>query len=125
MGTPWFQLKETQFPEKPYVFSKNYELYASLSNRVVALLEELSPRVEQYSIDECFVDASGIAHCMGLEDFGRLLHELVLNGTGLAIGAGFGISKTLAKSAQWASKEWPQFRGVLALTPDNPRRTTR
>ncbi|WP_253250839.1 hypothetical protein, partial [Klebsiella pneumoniae] len=25
--------------------------------------------------------------------------------------------------AQWASKEWPQFRGVLALSPDNPRRT--
>ncbi|HAN5226843.1 TPA: DNA polymerase V subunit UmuC, partial [Enterobacter cloacae] len=57
MGTPWFQLKEAQFPEKLYVFSSNYELYASLSNRVVALLEELSPRVEQYSIDECFLDA--------------------------------------------------------------------
>lgn len=28
-----------------------------------------------------------------------------------------------AKSAQWASKEWPQFGGVLALTPGNPRRT--
>ncbi|HHB9143583.1 TPA: DUF4113 domain-containing protein [Klebsiella pneumoniae] len=37
MGTPWFQLKEAQFPEKLYVFSSNYELYASLSNRVVAL----------------------------------------------------------------------------------------
>ncbi|MDU2206354.1 MAG: hypothetical protein E7E43_17175 [Thomasclavelia ramosa] len=36
MGTPWFQLKEAQFPEKLYVFSSNYELYASLSNRVVA-----------------------------------------------------------------------------------------
>jgi len=33
--------------------------------------------------------------------------------------------KTLAKSAQWASKEWPQFRGVLALSPDNPRRTAK
>lgn len=71
MGTPWFQLKEAQFPEKLYVFSSNYELYASLSNRVVALLEELSPRVEQYSIDECFLDARGIGHCMDLEDFGR------------------------------------------------------
>ena len=34
-----------------------------------------------------------------------------------------GPTKTLAKSAQWASKEWPQFGGVLALTTDNPRRT--
>lgn len=116
MGTPWFQLKEAQFPEKLYVFSSNYELYASLSNRVVALLEELSPRVEQYSIDECFLDARGIGHCMDLEDFGRQLRGHVLSGTGLTIGVGFGATKTLAKSAQWASKEWPQFRGVLALT---------
>ncbi|HHU4273000.1 hypothetical protein [Escherichia coli] len=28
----------------------------------------------------------------------------------------------MAKSTQWASKEWPQFGGVLALTPDNIRR---
>lgn len=29
----------------------------------------------------------------------------------------------LAKSAQWALKEWPQSGGVLALTTGNPRRT--
>ena len=59
MGTPWFKLKDAQFPEKLFLFSSNYELYTSLNNRVVAvaLLEELSPRVEQYSIDECFLDA--------------------------------------------------------------------
>jgi DNA polymerase V len=34
-----------------------------------------------------------------------------------------GPTKTLAKSAQWASKEWPQFGGVLALAPHNPKRT--
>jgi DNA polymerase V len=32
-----------------------------------------------------------------------------------------GPTKTLAKSAQWASKEWRQFGGVLALTSGNPR----
>ena len=34
-----------------------------------------------------------------------------------------GPTKTLAKSAQWTSKEWPQFGGVLALTPGNIIRT--
>ncbi len=43
----------------------------------------------------------------------------------LTIGVGFGATKTLAKSAQWASKEWPQFSGVLALSPENPRRTAK
>ncbi len=77
---------------------------------MVALLEELSPRVEQYSIDECFLDARGIGHCMDLEDFGRQLRGHVLSGTGLTIGVGFGATKTLAKSAQWASKEWPTIQ---------------
>ncbi|EAM1080564.1 Y-family DNA polymerase [Salmonella enterica] len=123
MGVPWFQLKMTQFPEPVITFSSNYELYASMSNRVMSHLEELAPRVEQYSIDEMFLDMSGIDSCIDFEDFGRQLREHVRNGTGLTIGVGMGPTKTLAKSAQWASKEWPQFGGVLALTTGNPRRT--
>lgn len=125
MGIPWFQLKTTKFPEPVITFSSNYELYASMSNRVMSHLEELAPRVEQYSIDEMFLDIRGINSCINFEEFGQQLREHVGNGTGLTIGVGMGPTKTLAKSAQWASKEWPQFRGVLALTPDNPRRTTK
>lgn len=86
-------------------------------------LEELVPGVEQYSIDEMFLDVRGIGSCIDFEDFGRQLREHVRNGTGLTIGVGMGPTKTLAKSAQWASKEWPQFGGVLALTLGNIRRT--
>lgn len=125
MGVSWFQLKSTQFPEKLHVFSSNYELYASMSNRVMTHLEELAPLVEQYSIDEMFLDIRGIDSVINFEAFGLQLREHVGNGTGLTIGVGMGPTKTLAKSAQWASKEWPQFRGVLALTPDNPRRTAK
>ncbi|MDE4745130.1 Y-family DNA polymerase [Klebsiella pneumoniae] len=123
MGIPWFQLKTMHFPEPVISFSSNYELYASMSNRVMAHLEELAPRVEQYSIDEMFLDIRGIDSCIDYEDFGRQLREHVHSGTGLTIGVGIGPTKTLAKSAQWASKEWPQFGGVLALTPGNPKRT--
>ncbi len=123
MGVPWFQLKTAQFPEPVITFSSHYELYASLSNRVMSHLEELAPRVEQYSIDEMFLDIRGIDRCINFEDFGRQLREHVRSGTGLTIGVGMGPTKTLAKSAQWASKEWPQFGGVLALTSHNPKRT--
>ena len=123
MGAPWFQLKTAQFHEQVIVFSSNYALYASLSNRVMAHLEEMAPRVEQYSIDEMFLDIRGIDNCIDFEDFGRQLREHVRSGTGLTIGVGMGSTKTLAKSAQWASKEWPQFGGVLALTSHNPKRT--
>lgn len=123
MGIPWFQLQAMSLPQPIVTFSSNYELYASMSNRVMAHLEELSPRVEQYSIDEMFLDIRGINGCAGFENFGRQLSEYVLRGTGLTVGVGMGPTKTLAKSAQWASKEWPAFGGVLALTPDNPKRT--
>ncbi|EOF2949852.1 translesion error-prone DNA polymerase V subunit UmuC, partial [Citrobacter freundii] len=123
MGVPWFQLKTAQFPEPVITFSCNYELYASMSNRVMSHLEELAPRVEQYSIDEMFLDIRGIDSCINYEDFGRQLREHVRSGTGLTIGVGMGPTKTLAKSAQWASKEWRQFGGVLALTSGNPKRT--
>ncbi|EDV4943962.1 Y-family DNA polymerase [Salmonella enterica subsp. arizonae] len=123
MGVPWFQLKTAQFPEPVLTFSSNYELYASMSNRVISHLEELAPRVEQYSIDEMFLDIRGIDRCINFEDFGRQLREHVRSGTGLTIGVGMGPTKTLAKSAQWVSKEWPQFGGVLALTSHNPERT--
>lgn len=123
MGMPWFQLKSEKFPEPVIAFSSNYALYASMSNRVISHLEELAPRVEQYSIDEMFVDIRGIDSCIDFEDFGRQLREHVRSGTGLTIGVGMGPTKTLAKSAQWASKEWSQFGGVLALTLHNQKRT--
>lgn len=123
MGVPWFQLKAMRFPEPVFTFSSNYELYASMSARVMALLEEMSTRVEPYSIDELFICLSGMNKIIDYEAFGRQLRHHVNSGTGLTIGVGVGPTKTLAKSAQWASKEWPQFGGVLALTRNNPKRT--
>lgn len=76
-------------------------------------LETLAPCVEQYSIDEMFLDVRGIDSCIDFEDFGRQLREHVRFGTGLTIGVGMGPSKTLAKSAQWASKGWSQLGACL------------
>lgn len=89
----------------------------------MSVLEALSPRVEQYSIDEMFLDIAGIDRCMNFENFGRQLRNQVRMYTGLTIGVGMGPKKTLAKSAQWASKEYPQFGGVLAITENNTKRT--
>lgn len=84
-----------------------------MSNVVMSHLEELAPRVEQYSIDEMFLDIRGIDGCINFEDFGWQLREHVRSGTGLIIGVWIGLTKTLAKSVQWASKEWWQLGACL------------
>lgn len=38
------------------------------------------------------------------------------------MGVGIAPTKMLAKSAQWATKQWPQFSGVVALTAENRNR---
>ncbi len=81
MGTPWFQIKTKDTRKKIYAFSSNYELYASISARVMNCPEELAPVVEQYSIDEMFLDLTGVEHCMGLEDFARQLRQQVYDCT--------------------------------------------
>ncbi|WP_261643280.1 translesion error-prone DNA polymerase V subunit UmuC [Erwinia mallotivora] len=123
MGQPWFQIKTQHFPRRIHAFSSNYSLYHDISVRVSTVLEEMAPATEIYSIDESFLDITGIGRAEPFEDYGRRVRERVRAVTGLTVGVGMGPTKTLAKSAQWASKEWPQFGGVLALTPDNPVRT--
>ncbi len=88
----------------------------------MAVLESLSPAVEPYSIDEMFIDLRGINHCISPEVFGHQLREQVKSWTGLTMGVGIAPTKTLAKSAQWATKQWPQFSGVVALTAENRNR---
>ncbi|ENE21800.1 impB/mucB/samB family protein [Escherichia coli P0302293.3] len=88
----------------------------------MAVLESLSPAVEPYSIDEMFIDLRGVNRCISPEVFGHQLREQVKSWTGLTMGVGIAPTKTLAKSAQWATKQWPQFSGVVALTAENRNR---
>lgn len=123
MGQPWFELKKQPFPEPIYFFSSNYEFYGSMSARVSTVLDKLAPQCEVYSIDESFLFISGIDNIMSWEEYGRMVRKSVFAHSGLTVGIGAGPSKTLAKAAQWGSKKWPQFGGVLALTAENRART--
>ncbi|WP_318377865.1 Y-family DNA polymerase [Enterobacter sp.] len=116
MGVPWFQLRETPFPQPLVIFSSNYELYGDMSNRVMTTLEELCPRVEIYSIDEAFCDLTGVRNCRDLADFGREIRDTVWRNTRLRCGVGIAQTKTLAKLANRAAKEYPQTGGVVDLS---------
>lgn len=97
-------LFEKEFNEKKVaVYSSNYALYGDMSNRVMNVLAEFSPGLEVYSIDEAFLDLSGM-NLFDLETFGRKIRETVLRHTGIPVGVGIGATKTLAKVANKMAK---------------------
>ena len=60
MGQPVFQIKALIRQEDIQVISANHSLYSDMSQRVMQVLAELAPSAETYSIDECFLDLTGI-----------------------------------------------------------------
>lgn len=121
MTEPYFKIKAALQRQNVTVFSSNYALYADLSHRIMSTLEEITPGIEVYSIDEAFINMTGIASCMALADFGRQIRQQILQNTGLTVSVGIAPTKTLAKLANYAAKKWPQTGGVVDLS-DNLRR---
>ncbi|MDH2069467.1 translesion error-prone DNA polymerase V subunit UmuC [Pantoea sp. GD03673] len=116
MAAPLF-LNERFFRQNGvHVFSSNYELYGDMSARMMAILGEMAAGQEVYSIDESFLDVTGISNVIPLETFGHQMRERIRKETGLIIGVGFGPTKTLAKLANHAAKKWTQTKGVVDLS---------
>lgn len=122
MGEPYFKIKREFESVGGIAFSSNYELYADMSQRVMAVLEEMAPRVEIYSIDESFMDLTGVRNCIDLETFGRQVRAKVLRDTGLTVGVGIAQTKTLAKLANFAAKKWDKTGGVVDLSNEGRQR---
>jgi DNA polymerase V len=116
MCDPWFKI-EREFKQKGGIaFSSNYELYGDISSRIMSILEELAPKVEVYSIDEAFLDLTGISNCVNLEEFGRTCQKQIMQYTGMPVRVGIGPTKTLAKAASYGAKRYPTTQGVLDIT---------
>lgn len=110
-GEPYFKARPLIEAHNVAVFSSNYTLYASMSARFAAVVESLSSRVEQYSIDELFVDCRGMETAMNTEAFGHQLRREVQRHTTLTCGVGVSFTKTLAKLCNHAAKTLASHRG--------------
>lgn len=102
MGAPAFQIKEIVNRHDIAVFSSNYALYGDMSGRVMAMLTELAPELEVYSIDEAFLNMEGI---QDLKSLGSEIVRQVARGTGIPVSAGIAPTKTLAKVANKFAKK--------------------
>lgn len=116
MGAPYFTMREELTRHAVQVFSSNYALYADMSHRVMTILEEMAPSVEIYSIDEAFMDLTGVQNCMSLEAFGWQVKERIRKETHLTVGVGIAQTKTLAKLANFAAKKWSKTGGIVDLS---------
>ncbi len=115
MGAPLFKNQHLIEAYDVAVYSSNYALYGDMSQRLMEALQEFTPEVEIYSIDEAF---------MGLEprpgksfkEYGREIKAQVYKWTGIPLSIGISQTRTLAKVAQRFTKKMPETQGVFDLT---------
>jgi DNA polymerase V len=81
----------------------------------MSTLEEFAPSLEVYSIDEAFLDLTGVSHKDPIA-YGHLIRKAVVRATGIPVCVGMGPTKTLAKLANFAAKKWKKTDGVLDLS---------
>ena len=109
----FFKIEGLLRKHKVAIFSSNYPLYGDISNRVMTTLNTFSPSVEVYSIDEMFLDLSGIQEPMN--SYGQRIKNTVWQHIRMPVCVGVAPSKTLAKLANKAAKTYDHCQGVCVL----------
>ncbi|MGL5786684.1 MAG: Y-family DNA polymerase [Bacteroidales bacterium] len=114
MGQPFFQIKSLIRKHNIQVFSSNFPLYGDMSSRVMSILSELVPALEIYSIDEAFLDFSGIEP-QKLQELAKSIPKTIRKNTGLPVSLGIAPTKTLAKIASRLCKKYPKLEGCCIM----------
>ena len=119
-GTPWFKIRGQAEHDGVIARSSNYELYASLSARMMRLMASIMPDQEIYSIDECFL--RGFQDPDRTANACRRMRDTVLQGIGIPLTVATAPTRTLAKIVSHYTKhrgggigDWDQ---LIATTPD-------
>jgi DNA polymerase-4 len=88
------------------IMPSDYETYSLFSARMFAILRRFSPDVEEYSIDEAFVDLTGLRRSFHgpYEMIARQMQETIERELGIPVSVGVSLSKVLAKIASKAGK---------------------
>ena len=115
MGVPVFQVQQLINQHQIQLFSSNYTLYADMSSRVMSTLESFAPTMEVYSIDEAFLDLTGVCS-RNPTAYGHQIRKAVVRATGIPVCVGMAPTKTLTKLANFAAKKWKHTEGVLDLS---------
>ncbi|NLR60719.1 Y-family DNA polymerase [Chitinophaga polysaccharea] len=120
MGAPAFLMEKQLTENNVEVFSSNYTLYNSISDRVHATISKFVMDWEKYSIDESFIDLSGY-YGMNPYRYCKLIRATVFRNVGIPVSIGIAPTRTLAKMANRYAKKERRHIGVFML--DTPAKT--
>jgi DNA polymerase-4/DNA polymerase V len=104
----------------------DYETYSTYANRLYAIVRRYTPIVEEYSIDECFVDITGLQryHKLTYKGIAEKISDELYKELGVTFSIGLGPSKVIAKLASGWKKPHgltiiskPELEKYLAITP--------
>lgn len=118
MGQPLHLAKELIEMHSVEVISSAFHLYGEMSSRVVKTVETAFENIEIYSIDEMFVDMSGIedAYTKCVET-----RHKIFKWTGIPVSIGIGKTKTLAKLAVEIAKKRSDLSYVFQISDEIQR----
>lgn len=121
MGAPIFKWEGFCKVNNISVLSSNYPLYGDMSSRVMAILEQFSPDVEVYSIDEAFLEFKGFDG-YDFEDYGNQIRQRILKWTGIPTCVGIAPTKALSKVANKIARKFPnETKGVYVIDSEEKR----
>ena len=121
VGSVYFENKQLFADHGVAVFSANFPFYGDMSDRVLMILEEYTNHVEQYSIDEAFIDLHGMPGT-DLVAYMRGMRERVTRCTGIPICVGIAPTKTLAKTANRIAKKFQDKTGGVHIIDTEEKR---
>ncbi|HVE61088.1 MAG TPA: DNA polymerase IV [Chitinophagaceae bacterium] len=100
----------------------SYEEYSSYSRMITSLIASKVPLFEKASIDEFYIDLTGMDKFFGVSNYTRELRETIIRETGLPISCGLSSSKLVSKMATNKAKpngylEVPRGKETAFLWP--------
>ena len=121
MGAPAFKYKSFFKVNKVEVFSSNYPLYGDMSSRVMRILQQFTPDVEVYSIDEAFLHFHGFDN-YDFDFYGDTIRKRILKWTGIPTCVGIAPTKALAKVANKIARKFPKETGGVYVIDNEAKR---
>lgn len=121
MGAPEFKVREQLQQNNIIIFSSNYTLYGDLSKRVMNILRQFTPNVEDYSIDEAFLNFDGVS-IEDYHDYGLQIRKRLLKWLGLPVCVGIAPTKALSKVANRIAKKFPEKTGGVHVIDTEDKR---